>query len=97
MKRTLLLAVMLAGLAGVGTFVTSIREMLLIETCMKSNWRVVALREALASEAPSLVTLVWFGSKPRTETASGITSEYSIVMPGRFFMNSATLPSITSP
>ena len=87
----------LAGLAGVGTLVTSMREMLLIETCMKSNWRVLPLREALARVAPSLVTLVWLGSNPRTETASGITSEYSMVIPGRFFMNSATLPSMTSP
>ena len=65
----------LAGLAGVGTLVTSMREMLLIDTCMKSNWREAPLREALAREAPSVVTFVMLGSKPRTETPSGMTSE----------------------
>ena len=86
-----------AGLAGVGTFVTSMREMLLIETWVKRKARLAALPEALASCAPSAVTPVMLGSKPRTATALGEASEYSMVTPGINFMNSATLPSVTSP
>ena len=86
-----------AGLAGVGTLVTSMRETLLIETCVKRNARLAALPEALASCAPSAETAVMLGSKPRTATALGEASEYSMVTPGMNFMNSATLPSVTSP
>src|SRR5689334_10487731 len=84
-----------AGLAGVGTLVTSMRDMLFTETCVKRKLRLAALPEALAMAEPSIVTDVMLGSKPRTATALGDASEYSIVTPGRNFMNSATLPSVT--
>ena len=64
----------LAGLAGVGTLVTSMRETLLIETWMKSNSRDEPMRAELAMVAPSVITLVMAPPKPRIETAVGISS-----------------------
>mgnify|MGYP002144296835 CR=1 FL=1 len=63
-----------AGLAGVGTLVTSMRETLLIETWMKSNSRDEPMRAELAMVAPSVITLVMAPPKPRIETAVGISS-----------------------
>ena len=75
--------------------------MLLIETSL--NWNT---REApwglpvLAISRPSVESTAIEEGKPRTATEATEPPDsvsYSAVMPGRYFRNSPTLPSITSP
>ena len=57
-----------AGFSGIGSFSTSVRETLLIETCSNSKIRLFAPEAELVSRMPSHETLVKFEGKPRTET-----------------------------
>src|SRR5438045_127464 len=90
-----------AGDDGVGTFVTSSRETLLIDTWL--NWKTRELPvglPAVAISAPSLETTARLVGKPRTEmeaTDPPDSESYSAVMPGMNFRNSPTFPSIRSP
>lgn len=85
-----------AGFAGVGTLVTSIREMLFSARVFMLNVRP---GEAFAEtiEAPSDVNAVIEPPMPRTEAPTISTSLYSIAMPGMNFRNSPTLLPSTSP
>ena len=83
-----------AGVAGVGTLVTSTREMLLIEICSSVN---VRSPPEFAMGAPSLVTKVMLALKPRTEIAPGSNAPPPVSIPGTNFRNSPMFPPITSP
>src|SRR5687768_17006773 len=90
-----------AGDDGVGTFVTSSREILLMET--EPNWNTRELPvglPVLAICAPSLETTAMLVGKPRTDTEATEPPDsvsYSAVMPGMNFRNSPTFPSMRSP
>ncbi len=86
-----------AGVAGVGTFATSMRDTLLIASWENWNVRELPLKLAFASCAPSASTVVRFVENPRRETVLICASSWSPVMPGRNFRNSPTLPSAMSP
>ncbi len=58
-----------ARLAGVGTFVTSMREMLLSEAWLNEKVRESPVAfEVLATCAPSVETATMLGAKPRIDT-----------------------------
>ena len=85
-----------AGVAGVGTLVTSMREMLFSARVFMLNVRPGdALAETI--EAPSDVKAVIDPPMPRTEAPTISTSLYSIARPGMNFRNSPTLLPSTSP
>ena len=90
-----------AGVEGVGTLVTSMREMLLMETWV--NWKT---RDepwglpVLAIWRPSPETTACAVGKPRTDTEATEPPDsrsYSAVTPGMNLRNSPTFPSMTSP
>ncbi len=64
-----------AGFAGVGTLVTSMRDMLSASYTQLTLPRTAYLPVAVASEEPSIVTEVMLGSKPRTATAFGESAQ----------------------
>ena len=86
-----------AGVAGVGTFVTSTRETLFNELTFILNDRDAAPPAAETTEAPSDVNDVLSEPSPRTEIPTISTSLYSVARPGINLRNSPTLPPRTSP
>ena len=84
--------------SGVGENPTSTRARLLIEIMSSAALRPVPPPGwADARLKPSMVIGTLAGGTPLIETSRAKPPELSMVMPGRNFMNSATLPSGTKP
>src|SRR5687767_6483330 len=85
------------GDSGVGEYVTSTRDRLLIETMSIWTDRLVAVPAALERLKPSIVTGTLSDETPLMEMKRILPPLVSTVTPGMNFKTSATLPSATPP